>query len=248
MISFRALFESTNLMTLSDDMKDYANQAYELTSEWLKLQKREGYSPEHILGNLSHDSVDIFKRRISHDVYENSNKIIFTISQKPEKDLIRFDGGFDVGKMNRVTIYFMSPKQIKNFSDKSIKQDFIDRVRHEICHALDPINNDRTIRKELDVDGQMQDQMKSKNYKQYISFPWEKKANLSTMAERNIENMISKGMEYSKILKEIDQWIPKISHSNYQKELDYFDDKDAWKSYKEFMKKLLLDKVRSNNV
>ena len=93
----------------------------------------------------------------------------------------------------------------------------------------------------MNVDAQMQDQMKTNDYKQYISFPWEKKANLSSMAERNINDMmIEKGWSYSKILKEIENWIPKLSHSNYQKELTYFEDKSAWKDYKEFMKKLLI--------
>ncbi len=247
MISFKALFESTNLMILSDDMKDYADQAYELTKKWIDLQRNEGYSFEHILGNLRTEPEQIFKRRVYHDTYENTNKIRFEISGKPERDLIRFDGGFDISKMNKITIYFTSIKQLKNFKDKSIKKDFIDRIRHEITHALDPINNDRTIRKELDVEKKMMDQIDNNSYKQYISFPWEKKANLSIMAERNIEDMIEKGWEYTKIKKEIETWIPKLSHSNYQKELDYFDDKEAWNSYKEFMKKLLQNKIRGNH-
>lgn len=245
MISFRTLFESTNLIMLSDDMKDYAEQAYELTKKWLELQRSEGYSPEHIFGNLKHEDVEIFKRKIHHDTYENKNEIIFTLSSKPEQDVLKFRGGFDVGKMNRIFLYFVSPKQIKDFKETAIKKDFIDKVRHEEIHSVDPINNDKIIRKELDVDGKMQDQQKTKNYKEYISFPWEKKANLSTMAERNLENMFQKGMEYSKIVKEIDNWVPKLSHSNYQKEVDYYEDEDAWKTYKEFMKKLLQNKIRS---
>jgi len=244
MISFRTLYESTNLLILSDDMKDYANTAYELTLKWIKLQLTEGYSPEHILGNLKEYPEQIFKRRVFHDTYENKNEIIFEIAGKDEKSLIRFDGSFNISKMNKITINFMSPKQLINFSDKSIKKDFIDRVRHEIVHALDPINNDKTIRKELNVDDKMRDQMETGDYKKYISFPWEKKANLSIMAERNIEDMIEKKYEYTKMLKEGHDWIPKITHSNYQKELDYFSDKESWKSYKEFMRKLLMNKAK----
>lgn len=241
MISFRTLFESENLIMISDDMKEYAETAYELTKKWIKFQLDEDYSIEHIYENLKHSPVDIYKRKIHHNQYENPNKIIFTISAKNERDLVRFDGGFDVGRMDRIVLYFVSPKQLKNFSDNSIKKDFINRIWHESIHAIDPINNDKVIRKELNVDAQMQDQMKTNDYKQYISFPWEKKANLSSMAERNINDMmIEKGWSYSKILKEIENWIPKLSHSNYQKELTYFEDKSAWNDYKEFMKKLLI--------
>jgi hypothetical protein len=95
------------------------------------------------------------------------------------------------------------------------------------------------------VDGMMQDQIAKGNYKNYIRLPWEKKANLSAMAERNLENMFSKDWSYLKIKKEIDEWVPKLSHPNYQKELDYFEDKPVWKDYKEFMKKLLDIRLRT---
>jgi hypothetical protein len=101
------------------------------------------------------------------------------------------------------------------------------------------------IRKELEVDSKMQDQLKNGDYKTYIRLPWEKKANISSMAERVIEDLISKGLEYTKIKKEIENWIPKPSHANFQKEMDYFENDEDWRDYKEFMKKLLDIRIRS---
>lgn len=243
-MTFKSLFESTNIIVISKDMLDYADEAYEKVKDWLRLQKIEGYSSEHIFTNLL-EKEDIFKRKIYHEIYSNPKEIIFTIASKPERALIRFDGGFDSGSMDRVTAYFVSPKQIDSFSSTPIKKDFIDRIRHEILHAIDPINNDKVIRKELEVDSKMQDQLKNGDYKTYIRLPWEKKANISSMAERVIEDLISKGLEYTKIKKEIENWIPKPSHANFQKEMDYFENDEDWRDYKEFMKKLLDIRIRS---
>lgn len=242
---FKELLEATHIIVLSEDMKEYAEDAYQRTKLWLDLQKIEGYSPEHIYQNLQIEEEKILRREITHPVYENDNPITLSILARTPKGLIRFEGGFDCGNMDSVYIYFMSPKQIKNFSDKSIKKDFVDRVRHELLHAIDPINNEKVIRKELDVDNRMKDQGRTRDFKTYLNFEWEIRANLSSMAERAIENMFEKKWDYEKIKKEINNWEPKLSHSNYQKELDYFKDKDIWKQYIEFLKKLLEIKMEN---
>lgn len=243
---FKELLEATHIIVLSDDMKEYAEEAYLKTKLWLDLQKVEGYSPEHIYKNLEIEDERIFRRKVTHPVYENDNPITLSILARPPKGLIRFEGGFDCGTMDSIFIYFMTPKQIKNFSDKSIKNDFIDRIRHELLHAIDPINNEKVIRKELEVDKRMKDQGRTKDFKTYLNFEWEIRANLSSMAERAIENMFEKKWDYEKIKKEINNWEPKLSHSNYQKELDYFKDENIWKQYKEFLKKLLEIKMRKD--
>jgi hypothetical protein len=104
-------------------MLDYADEAYEKVKDWLRLQRIEGYSSEHIFTNLL-EKEDIFKRKIYHEIYSNPKEIIFTIAAKPERALIRFDGGFDSGSMDRVTVYFVSPKQIDSFSSTPIKKRF----------------------------------------------------------------------------------------------------------------------------
>lgn len=246
MISFRTLYEATNQIILSDDMKKYAEEAYQKTKDWLKLMKFEGHSTEEIFKHLQNETVNLFKRYIHHDLYENMHKITFTITAKPEQMLVRFDGGFDSGNMDKIILYFVSPKQIANFSEESMKKDFLMRVCHETIHAVDPINNDYVIRKELDVDGKMIKQNVNGNYKNYIMLPWEIKANLSTMAEFAVEYLISKNMDYNKIVKEIENWQPKLSHPDFQKEKDYYEDEKSWKQYKTFMKRVLDLKLKGD--
>lgn len=247
MASFRSLFESTNLIMLSDDMKLYAEEAYQKTKEWLRLQKFEGFTDEVLYKTLQKEPENLFSRKVYHDEYENKHSLTFTISAKPvDTILMRFDGGFDSGNMNKIFLYFTNPKQITNFSDNSMKKDFIKRVYHELIHSIDPINNDSVIRKELDVDGKMIKQATTGTYQDYLRLPWEQKANLSTMAEIALEYLIQKNLTYSKIVKEIEDWVPKLSHPDYQKEKDYFEDAKAWKMYKEFMKKLLNVKLKGD--
>lgn len=246
MISFRTLYETTNQIILSDDMKKYAEEAYQKTKDWLKLMKFEGMSSEDIFKLLQNETINLFKRHIHHDLYENMHKITFTITAKPEQILVRFDGGFDSGNMDKIILYFVSPKQITNFSEESVKKDFLMRVCHETIHAVDPINNDYVIRKELDVDGKMIKQNMNGNYKKYIMLPWEIKANLSTMAEFAVDYLISKNMDYNKIVKEIENWQPKLSHPDFQKEKDYYEDEKSWKQYKAFMKRVLDLKLKGD--
>lgn len=244
-MKFINLFENKNIIFLSDDMKDYADQAYELTQKYLSLQFLEGNCSKEIYNDLLLEPQTIFSRKVNHDKYENPHKINLIISAKEPKKIIRFDGSFDSGSMNKIYIYFMTSEQIEKFSDKGIKKDFIDRVRHELVHAIDPINNDSKERKEYDVDEKLKG---NKSYKEYIALPWEIKANLSSMAERNIEDMISKNLDYVAIKKEIEHWVPKISHTNYHKEVDYYDDKNFWKQYKEMMEKILKNKLRGTKI
>ena len=240
-MKFSKLFENKDIIYLSTDMKEYADQAYNLVQKYLDLQQLEGISFEHLYKNLEIEPVTIFKRRVFHEDFETPHKINMIISSKSEKNIIRFDGEFDFGNMDKIYISIMSPKQMKDFSEPAIKKDFIDRVRHELIHALDPINNDTVTRKQYKVE----DKIKSTtNYKDYIALPWEIKANMSSMAERNIEDMIRKSWDYAKIKKEIYGWVPKISHSNYHKEQDYFNDKNFWKGYKEMMEKILEKRLK----
>ena len=90
MISFRTLYEATNQIILSDDMKKYAEEAYQKTKDWLKLMKFEGYSTEDIFKHLQNETVNLFKRNIHHDLYENMHKITFTITAKTRTDVGSF--------------------------------------------------------------------------------------------------------------------------------------------------------------
>lgn len=242
-MKFINLFENKNIIFLSDDMKEYANKAYELTQKYLSLQFLEGNSAKDIYTDLLLEPQTIFARKVYHEKYENDHKISLEISAKEPKKIIRFDGSFDFGNMNKIFVYFMCPEQIEKFSENGYKKDFIDRVRHELVHALDPINNDSKERKEYDVDEKVKNKQ---SYKEYISFPWEIKANLSSMAERNVEDLIQKNLGYVEIKKEIEHWVPKVSHTNYHKEMDYYDDKNFWKQYKEMMEKILKNKLRGD--
>lgn len=240
-MKFRNIFENKNFIYLSEDMKAYAEQAHELVQKYLSLKFLEGESSVEIYHSLLSEPVIIFARKVYHEEFENNHTIKLIIDAKEPKERIRFDGAFDFNNMDKIYVSFMDKKQIDNFSEPSYKKDFIDRVRHELIHAFDPINNDPKERKEYDVDEKVKDK---KSYKEYISFPWEVKANLSSMAERNIEDLISKNLDYKTIKSQIENWVPKISHTNYHKEMDYYDDKNFWKLYKEMMKKILEKRLK----
>lgn len=246
MISFRTLHESQKLIVLSDDMKKYAEDAYEKTKMWLRLQRIEGLSTNQIYDSLLKEPVLLFQRKINHEEHKNPKSMRFFISSKTKKsDELRFDGGFDSGSLDKISVYFTSNKLIDSFEEEHIKKDFIKRVYHEMIHGIDPINNDPQIRKELEVDSKMQDLNKHGiKYHEYLMLPWELKANLSTMAEVALEYLFSKRLSYVEILKEIENWVPKISHPDFEKEKEYYKERKHWNQYKEFMKKLLIKKLK----
>jgi len=246
MIGFRAMHESEKLIVLSDDMKKYAEDAYEKSKAWLRLQRLEGISTNEIYDTLLKEPTLLFQRKLVHEEYKNPKSMRFFISSKTKKsDEIRFDGGFDSGSLDKITVYFTSNKLIDSFEEPQIKKDFIKRIYHEMIHGVDPINNDPGIRKELDVDSRMQDLNKNGiKYHEYLMLPWELKANLSTMAEIALEYMFSKKLSYVEILKDIENWLPKISHPDFEKEKEYYKEKKHWSQYKEFMKKLLAKKLK----